>query len=265
MKPISIRLAILTAGLTFLFGACASENQAPKKRDVAEKSPAAAQTVTISSPEQGAQIKGNVVELHVRADGIEIKPADGDTSGSSGHFHVFVDRPAVAVGEAIPMERGILHSAESPIRVTGLTGGRHKLTVVLGDGAHKRIGEESAEVEVDVQGPYLTIADAPAQITAGETLRFNAEVGGVEIVPAGRDQGAPGTTGHLHLYVNPSSPPAADGKPIPLDRRHIHTSDPLFEIKGLPAGQFTFWLVLGDKAHVPFDPLVADFIVVTVK
>ena len=82
------------------------------------------------------------------------------------------------------MERGILHSAESLIRVPGLTMGRHKLTVVLGDGAHNRIGEPIADVEVEVQGPTLTMPNAPAEVAGGENVVFNAQVEGVQLVPA---------------------------------------------------------------------------------
>jgi hypothetical protein len=267
MKPASIRLAILATALICLLGACGGES--PSRDRAAPKenpSPATRQTVSISSPAPGTQVKGNVVELQVQAQGIEIKPADGDTSGASGHFHVFVDRDPVAPGEAIPMERGILHSAESLIQVPGLTLGRHKLTVVLGDGAHNRIGEAIADVEVEVQGPTLTIADAPAEVPAGASVLFHAQVEGIQLVPAEQDQGAPGTTGHLHLFINPPRPPTADGQPIPLDRRHSHTADMEFDIRRLPGGrEYTFWVVLGDKAHVPYNPLVADRVVVNVR
>jgi len=46
--------------------------------------------------------------------------ADGDTSGRTGHLHLFVDREPTAAGQAIPVEAGIIHSAETRIEVTNL-------------------------------------------------------------------------------------------------------------------------------------------------
>ena len=37
-------------------------------------------------------VRGNVVSFDLAANGVRVVPADGDTSGASGHFHVFVDR-----------------------------------------------------------------------------------------------------------------------------------------------------------------------------
>jgi hypothetical protein len=259
MSSRSGKIAALAGALLILGGACIRDD--PTIEGTPKVGVAA---VRISSPQQGARVRGNVVNLDVEAQGIAIKPADGDTSGRSGHFHVFVDKPAVAVGETIPMERGVIHSATEPIPVTGLSVGRHKLTVVLGDGAHTRITDELAEVEVDVAGPSV-ISTAPAQAAAATGFNIETQVEGVQLAPAAADSGTPGTTGHLHVIIDPSSPPTADGQPIPNDPTHIHTAEKSHKVTGLAPGQHTIWVVLGDKAHVPFNPLVADRVVVTVK
>ncbi|HEX2259797.1 MAG TPA: DUF4399 domain-containing protein [Actinomycetota bacterium] len=253
------KMAVLATALLLIAGACIRDDP------TIEGSPkAGVAAVEITSPRQGARLNGNVVGLDLEAQGITIKAPDGDTSGRTGHFHVFVDKPAVAVGEPIPMERGVIHSATDRIPVPGLSVGRHKLTVVLGDGAHTRITDELAEVEVDVAGPSVR-STAPAEAPAATGFNVETEVEGVQLAPAATDTGAPGTTGHLHLIIDPPSPPAADGQPIPNDPTHIHTAERSHRVTGLAPGQHTIWVVLGDKAHVPFNPLVADRVVVTVR
>lgn len=209
-------------------------------------------------------MKGNVVDLDVTATGIEIRKADGDSSGKSGHYHVFIDRAPVAPGAVIPREAGVVHSTDDPIRLTGLGVGTHRLALVLGDGTHARIGSAIAETTIEVQGPSVD-ASAPAEVPSGQDLVVEIAVEGVQIVAAASDQGAPGTTGHLHVLIDPASPPAADGKPLPKDDRNIHTTETTVRLSGLAPGEHTIWVVLGDRAHIPYGPLVADRVLVTVK
>lgn len=98
-----------------------------------------------------AKVEGTTARVTMKYSGFTIVAADGDTSGNSGHFHVFIDREPVKQGETIPQETGIIHSAANPIEIPGLTSGEHKLTVVLGDGNHVRIrGDLEDEVTVKV-------------------------------------------------------------------------------------------------------------------
>ena len=250
-----------------LLCACTQQDQdkdEPKKTE----DPAALQ---ILEPADEATIEGNVVELKLEVDGLEIVKADGDTSGKTGHFHVFIDRDAVAVGETIPKEAGIIHSTSNPIKVTGLSKGSHELTVVVGDGTHKRIGlagdeDASASVNVEVEGPSVD-ASAPTELTLGQDLTIEVKVDGVSILAADKDEGAAGTTGHLHAFIDPAEDPAADGKPIPKDATHIHTTETSIKVAAalLTAGEHTIWIVLGDKSHIPYGPLVADKVTFTVK
>lgn len=97
------------------------------------------------------KVEGDAAVLTMKVGGVTIVAANGDTSGKSGHFHVFVDREPVKEGETIAKEDGIVHSADNPIRVTGLSPGEHDLTVVLGDGNHSRIhGEIEAKTMVTI-------------------------------------------------------------------------------------------------------------------
>lgn len=97
------------------------------------------------------KVEGDTAVLTMRVGGITIVAPDGDTSGKSGHFHVFIDREPLKEGETIPKEAGIVHSADNPIRVPGLSPGKHELTVVVGDGNHQRIhGDIEAETTVTI-------------------------------------------------------------------------------------------------------------------
>ena len=43
-------------------------------------------------PRHRRLVKGNVVSLDLASTGLTIVKADGDTSGKTGHYHVFIDR-----------------------------------------------------------------------------------------------------------------------------------------------------------------------------
>jgi hypothetical protein len=217
--------------------------------------------VKIVSPADGTAVKGNVVTLDFDVEGLTIVKADGDKSGRSGHLHVFVDKEPVASGQVIPVEAGIVHTTDDPVRVPGLKVGRHTLTVVLGDGTHTRIGEVSDKVTVNVEGPAVD-ASAPPTAPANQPLAIAATVEGVQLSPANGDTS--GRTGHLHVFVD--KPPTPAGQPIPLgDPAILHSATAPVTVPPLPPGPHTFWVVVGNGAHVPLDPPVMDSLTVTVQ
>lgn len=211
-----------------------------------------------------SSVEGNVVRIPVTVEGIEIVAADGSTDETKGHFHVFIDREPVDVGEVVPKEAGIVHSAENPIALYGLSVGSHEFTVVVGDGTHRRFARELEErVTVDVKGPSVD-ATAPAAIGEGDTLTVELVSEGVEIRKADGDRS--GDSGHYHLLVDPETPPKA-GEVIPgaVENEVIHTTESSAEIAGLAKGELTVWVVLGDGTHTAFDPPVMDRLTVTVS
>ncbi len=211
-------------------------------------------SLTILSREVGAKVGGYVVKLDLDVDGLRIVKADGDVSGQTGHYHVFVDKDPVAPGAVIPREAGVVHTTEDPVELPGLAAGRHRFTVVLGNGAHARIGETEAEVSVEVVGPSID-ATAPASASAGEPVKVETKAEGVQIVKGGN---------HLHLFVDRERTPR--GAPIPQgDPFIIHTPEMATELPGLAPGEHVIWVVVGDAAHVPLDPPVADKVTVTVE
>jgi hypothetical protein len=220
------------------------------------------QSLQIADPPH--DIGGNVVSMHATVTGIEIVKADGDTSGDSGHFHVFIDRDPLAVGETIPKEAGIVHTADNPIKVYGLSVGEHTLTVVVGDGTHKRFGEDLEEsVTVDVKGPSVD-GTAPATIKEGDDLTVALKGQGVEIVKADGERSS--KSGHFHVLVDPAQPPqAGEVIPAPEENKVIHTTEAAVTLAGLAKGEHIIWVVLGDGQHYAFDPPVMDKLTVTVQ
>ena len=219
-------------------------------------------TVDITSPAARTHIKGNVVSLDLKALGITIVKADGDASGSTGHFHVFIDKKPVAVGQVIPKAPGIVHSAEDPVKIYGLTVGRHTFEVVLGDGTHTRIGSGSKKLTLFVDGPSVH-ATAPAEVPAGQPVTITVKVQGVKLVKPDGDRS--GKTGHLHVFVDRDPTPVNVPVPKVTDGSIIHTPDPTVTIPNLAPGEHTLWIVLGDGAHMQFVPPVMDMLIVTVK
>jgi hypothetical protein len=267
----SLRTLRLTAliGLLVIVGAACMESDTPE--DEAEGNG----EVSLSIANVSDSVEGNVVSLPINIEGIDIKAADGDDSGESGHFHVFIDREPVEVGETIPVEAGVVHSAENPVKLYGLSPGSHEFTVVLGDGTHTRIEEEIEDsVTIDVEGPSVD-GTAPATIEEGEDLTVELEAEGVEIKAADGDDS--GDSGHFHVIVDPEEAPKA-GDPIPApvagneesvqelaEQGIFHTTNSEQVIEGLEAGDHVIWVVLGDGTHTAFDPAVMDRLTVTVS
>ncbi|HEY8200471.1 MAG TPA: DUF4399 domain-containing protein [Actinomycetota bacterium] len=261
-----MRRGMLVAAALVVLGAGCNRAESPTitvpTGSPAASPSAAAATVAVSSPADNAEIGGNVVALAVEAKGIEVKAADGDRSGKTGHYHVFVDKDPVAPGQVIPMEAGVIHSATSPILVPGLSVGEHTLTVVMGNGVHERIAGEPQTVKVKVKGPSVK-ASAPATVKAGQPVVVTMSVEGVQIKAADGDTS--GKTGHYHVFIDPATAPAADGQVIPKNDKIIHTDQSTATINGLAPGSHTIWVIVGDGKHIPLNPLVAAKLTVVVQ
>lgn len=237
---------------------CASP-ETTKTSPAAEPSTQASQiTLSVTAP---PSVVGNVVELTVASTGISIVKADGNTSGKTGHYHVFVDQQPVAAGTAIAKTHQIVHSAESKIKVFGLLPGRHDVRVVLGDGTHTRIAPSAeGKATVEVAGPSVR-ATIPAGITGGQTFNVDVQVQGLTLVKA--DGLASGKSGHLHVFIDRDPTPA--GQPIPAgDTSIIHSASPQIPITGVAAGEHVLWIVAGDGTHSPLAPPVMDKLTFTV-
>jgi hypothetical protein len=266
-----IVISALCATVMLAGGACSKSTQtsgsSPSPTASASVSPTAAPTLQLSTAPTATAVSGNTATIALVASGIRIVAADGDTSGKTGHFHVFIDKDPVPAGETIPKGPGIVHTAENPIHLTGLTDGDHKLVIVLGDGVHRRIGDAQVVQTIKVTGPTVHLT-APATLAAGQPLTVTATVEGVKLVKAADDKSTKdGSTGHLHIFVN-KSPVAPGGAPIASgDPAIIHTAATTTVIPAalLKAGDNTIWVELGYADHTPFSPEIVDKVVVTVQ
>ncbi len=215
----------------------------------------------LAGPETGTTVRGNVVTLRVSAEGVRIVKADGDRSGRTAHFHVFIDRPPVKPGEVIPKSKDVIHTTNSPVVVPGLEVGHRQIYVVLGDGTHHRLGRSVVHTSVHVKGPTVH-ATAPATAKVGEPIALEVETEGVRLVAPDADTS--GRTGHLHVFVDRTSTPA--GQMIPREDTIIHSPSPKIDVPAFTTpGEHTLWVVLGDGNHVPFAPPVMDKVTIVVS
>ncbi|HZN12768.1 MAG TPA: DUF4399 domain-containing protein [Acidimicrobiales bacterium] len=248
------RLAIALAVAALVGTACGD-----KVDDDAGPNPNAA--LRLAGPATGTEVRGNVVMLRVSAIGVKIAKADGDTSGKTAHYHVFIDRPPVESGDVIPKAADIVHTAVAPIVLTGLAVGDHQIYVVLGDGTHRRLGRSFVHTSVHVKGPSIKVT-GPATAKVGEPIAIEVHATGVKLAPADGD--ASGRTGHVHVFIDRM--PTAAGEPIPKAADIIHTAVDRIDVPAFATpGEHTLWVVLGDGNHVPFAPPVMDKLTVVVS
>lgn len=204
-------------------------------------------------PEDG-RLAGNVATLELSGADVEIVEPDGDTSGRTGHYVLFVDREPVELGAKIPEDRDVIETTEAEVKVPGFTTGSHTVFLVLADGAHRRIGTKAAEATFTVSGPTLR-ATAGVKSPPGEPVVVTVAVQGVTAMAP---DGSTGTdTGHFDLLVD-REPPAALDKPVPTERGVVHAGSGRVQVEGLGNGEHEVWVVLVRGDHTPFDPLVAD-------
>lgn len=225
------------------------------------------ESVEITAPEDGTSIEGNVVEVALDVSGIEIAADDDSGDGDTGLFHVFVDRDPVAPGEAIPTgDPAVVQTATNPIQLTGLSVGRHRLVVVLGDKDRKRIGDAVAETAVDVKGPSVDMT-GPVTAQAGKVIQVEVALEGVGLVePADDESDTDDSAGRLHLFVNRD--PTPPGEAIPTDDPaivHTNSQSVAFPADLFKEGKNTIWVVLGDADDTSFDPPVLDKLEVEVS
>jgi hypothetical protein len=126
----SLVLAAIVFCLTLAMAACGSTS-------------GAAPAITITSPTDGATVKGPKVKVDVTVANWQLAPAGSPAADSSGHLHFFVDTPASAVpiGQAIPptdANPAYIHAGKDPLtsRELTLSPGKHTITVVMGNTGH---------------------------------------------------------------------------------------------------------------------------------
>ena len=103
----------------------------------------AAPSITITSPADGATVKGPKVKVDVAVSNWQLAPAGSPAAEGSGHLHFFIDTSASAVpiGQAIPptdANPAYIHAGKDPLtsRELTLSPGKHTITVVMGNTGH---------------------------------------------------------------------------------------------------------------------------------
>lgn len=250
-------LAVTVGAAVGLLPACGGDDSAEMAREMRRQSAGADMKVAL--PQGG--VKGNTVELTISGAGIDIVEPDGDTSGKTGHYVVFVDKDPVAPGAKIPEDRDVIETSEPTVMVTGLTAGSHDVAVVLADGNHGRIGTLPAEVSFQVSGPTLR-ASAPLKSERGKPVQIGVRVQGATLAAA--EGTATGGAGHVDVFIDRH--PTAAGAVVPDERGVRHGSDGAssVSVEDLPGGEHHVWLVLSRGDETQFDPVVGDRITVEV-
>lgn len=124
--------------------------EVPTETDAPTSTEAAATGVTVDAIAPATVTAGAAVPVTVEVKGITLVKADQDTSGATGHLHVFIDRQPTPAGQPIPVEAGVIHTASTTIEVAGLAAGEHTLWVVAGNGAHVPFEGATDKVTVTV-------------------------------------------------------------------------------------------------------------------
>lgn len=253
-RLVVVVVVAVAAGL--VLAGCGGDESADAARDLRRRT--AGEKLAVKGIPEDGNVAGNVVELELSGAGLEIVEPDGDTSGTSGHYVVFVDREPVALGEKVPEDRDVVEATESMVSVTGLTVGPHKVAVALADGARRRIGEKVARAEMNVKGPSVRASASDTE--AKQPVIVSLTVEGVGIVAPDGD--VSGATGHFALFIDRE--PTAAGQPVPQERGVITTTEQVVAVPDLGGGEHELWVVVVNGTGAPLDPMVADKVVVEV-
>jgi hypothetical protein len=215
--------------------------------------------VSIDSPPTATHVAGNVATLHLSATGVTIVAANGDTSGNTGHFVVFVDAVPVAPGALVVPGTHAVTSANAQLPIAGLVVGRHTFTAVLADGAEKRLGSTASSVQLTVNGPAVT-AGVVGAVAAGRPFALQLSTYGVTIANIAADTS--GRTAHYVVSIDGALPRA--GVVLAAGPGVIVTTGSRVPIPVLTKGNHTIWVVLVNGAGRTLTPLSAASVTVNV-
>lgn len=109
-------------------------------------------SVAFSIPSNGASLSSPVhVEMSVQ--GMELRPAADGLLPNTGHFHVIVDAPAIADGQAIVFDDAHKHYGKAQTAADlELTPGSHTLTLQFANAVHESYGPAyTSTIKVNVK------------------------------------------------------------------------------------------------------------------
>jgi hypothetical protein len=93
--------------------------------------------IRITSPENCEEVTGPDVEIAWEAPGLTIVPAAEAQNETDLHAHFIVDNAyEVVAGAPIPVQDGVIHTADNPVTIEGLAPGQHTIQLVIADPGH---------------------------------------------------------------------------------------------------------------------------------
>lgn len=139
-KPTRFLAAGAAVAMLFVT-ACGDDDKTASKDATTTEAPAVATTAlkgaSVDASAPATVAAGQPVPVTIKVEGLTLVKADGDTSGTTGHLHLFVDREPTPAGQPIPTgQADIIHSAATEVPVPNLAAGEHTIWVVAGDGTH---------------------------------------------------------------------------------------------------------------------------------
>ena len=209
-------------------------------------------------------------ELQFRIQGKEVAPAGTEPENpDKGHFHLLGNTETTPAGTVIPSDAQHIHFGKGQTSAPlDLPVGKHKLTLLFADGAHRSFGPEWAStVNIEVVGKaahrrvyFVGLKDGD---TVSSPLTLNFGLDGMELSPAGQNA-QDKTKGHHHLIIDGKS--IALGQVVPSDAQHKHYgSGQTTATVELTPGEHTLTLQFADGLHQSYGDELSTTIKVTVK
>jgi hypothetical protein len=127
-------------------------------------------TVRITTPRDGATVRGPQVEVKVTVQNFRLVAGGTEVKSGEGHVHILIDKQVPRAGEVVPQADGYVHLGAAPFdtRTIDLAPGEHTLTAVLGDSTHKVLDPPATHsVKVTVEGDAATPPTRPANTGDG--------------------------------------------------------------------------------------------------
>jgi len=167
MAPMKMTI-VAAATLTMVAVSCQAADSEPTSSTAVTPSTSlstitattSATTTTINVPTEVARtidaeatIDGNTVTVEVVARSFDVAFVSGDTSGETGHLHLYVDREPPAPGDVVPLgPSDVIHTLGTTLSVA-LEPGEHTLWVVAADGADRAlIPPEPVRLDIMIEG-----------------------------------------------------------------------------------------------------------------
>jgi hypothetical protein len=122
---------------------------------------------------------------------------------------------------------------------------------------------EETLAAAEPMGQVRIASPADGSTVDGPTVTVVFEVEGFQVVPAGDTTP---NSGHHHVFLDRDVTPA--GQPIPVEEGfvvHVGTGAGELVLEGVAPGEHRLIAVVGDFAHMPVEPMVADTIMFTVR